>query len=182
MKEEKAGLKFLLIIAAKEVLNCEVRFCHSLDTGIRGIFLTDYKVTSNDIRNITNKMKEYINSNYPILKLNVSSKDAMSYYNNAIELCDENEDFPAAALIFSKIGYVRYKLNFIDEAQFYFLKSIKAYEKSIFVWGRAEVYYYLYKIYKEKNNICKASMYYEQALRFVDKYSSEDAEIIDAIK
>ena len=81
MKEEKAGLKFLFIIATKEILNCEVKFCHSLDTGMRGIFLTDYKVTTNDIKNITNKMKEYINGNYPILKLNVSSKDAMSYYN-----------------------------------------------------------------------------------------------------
>ncbi|WFA09080.1 BTAD domain-containing putative transcriptional regulator [Tissierella sp. Yu-01] len=109
-------------------------------------------------------------------------EEAMGYYNNAIELCDENEDFPAAALIFSKIGYVRYQLNFIDEAQFYFLKSIKAYEKSIFVWGRAEVYYYLYKIYKEKNNMAKATMYYEQALKFVDKYSSDDIEIINATK
>ena len=81
MKEEKAGLKFLFILAVKEILNCEVKFCHSLDIGMRGIFLTDYKVTANDIRNITNKMKEYINGSYPILKLNVSSKDAMNYYN-----------------------------------------------------------------------------------------------------
>ena len=81
MKEEKAGLKFLFILAVKEILNCEVKFCHSLDVGMRGIFLTDYKVTANDIRNITNKMKEYINGSYPILKLNVSSKDAMNYYN-----------------------------------------------------------------------------------------------------
>ena len=50
MKEEKAGLKFLLIIAAKEVLDCEVNFCHSLDTGIRGIFLTKHKVTKDDIK------------------------------------------------------------------------------------------------------------------------------------
>lgn len=86
MKEEKAGLKFLLIIAAKEVLNCEVRFCHSLDIGIRGIFVTKHKVTKEDIRNITNKMKEYINSNYPILKLNVSNQDAMNYYKRYSEL------------------------------------------------------------------------------------------------
>ena len=33
------------------------------------------------INNITNKMYEYIKDNYPILKLNVSSKDAINYYN-----------------------------------------------------------------------------------------------------
>jgi len=81
MKEQKAGLKFLFIVAVKELLNCEVKFCHSLDTGMRGIFLTDYNVTTVDIRNITRKMKEYIAGNFPILKLNVSSKDAMNYYN-----------------------------------------------------------------------------------------------------
>ena len=81
MKEEKAGLKFLMIIATKEVLNCEVKFCHSLDNGIRGMFLTKRKVTSNDIKEIMNKMKEYILGNFPILKLNVSSQDAISYYN-----------------------------------------------------------------------------------------------------
>lgn len=81
MKEEKAGLKFIFVIATKEVLNCEVKFCHSLDTGIRGMFLTKHKVNANDLKEITNKMKEYISGNYPILKLNVSSQDAMSYYN-----------------------------------------------------------------------------------------------------
>ena len=52
-KEQKAGLKFLFIIATKEVLNCEVKFCHSLDTGMRGIFLTRKKVDYNDIKEIT---------------------------------------------------------------------------------------------------------------------------------
>ena len=86
MREEKSGLKFLLIIAAKEVLNCEVKFCHSLDTGIRGTFLTRHKVTKEDIKLITNKMEEYINNNYPILKLNVSSQDAISYYSRYGEI------------------------------------------------------------------------------------------------
>ena len=81
MKEKLAGLKFIFIIAAKDVLNCEVKFCHSLDIGIRGIFLTKHVVNNNDIRLITNKMNEYIESNYPILKLNVSSRDAINYYD-----------------------------------------------------------------------------------------------------
>ena len=81
MREEKAGLKFILIIAAKEILDCEVKFCHSLDNGIRGMFLTKHQVTKEDLKNITNKIKEYICGSYPILKLNVSSQDAMNYYN-----------------------------------------------------------------------------------------------------
>ena len=80
MKDELAGLKFLLLIATKDILNCEVKYCHSLDIGIRGIFLTKHKVTNNDIKNITNKMYEYINNDYPILKLNVSTRDAINYY------------------------------------------------------------------------------------------------------
>ncbi len=101
-------------------------------------------------------------------------QEALSYYNEAINLCDENEEFPAAALIFSKIGYVKYKQENIDEAQFYFLKSLKAYEKSIFVWGRTEVYYFLYRIYEQKNNKAKASIYLEQALKFINKDSNAE--------
>ena len=90
MREEKAGLKFLFIIAVKEILNCEIKFCHSLDTGIRGIFLTKHKVTNNDIKNITNKIYEYINNDYPILKLNVSTKDAINYYKRYGEIEKSN--------------------------------------------------------------------------------------------
>ncbi len=80
-KEEKAALKFIFIIATKEVLNCDVKFCHSLDIGIRGIFMTKHKVNANDIKAITKKMKEYIKASYPILKITVSNKDAINYYN-----------------------------------------------------------------------------------------------------
>lgn len=79
-KEIKAGLKFLFIIACKEILHCEVKFCHSLDIGTRGIFVTKHQVNKTDINNITKRIYELINSNYPILKLNVSSKDAITYF------------------------------------------------------------------------------------------------------
>lgn len=79
-RSEKAGLKFLFIIVTKELLNCEVRFCHSLDIGMRGQFITKRKITSNDINLIDKKMKEYISQGFPILKLTVSSKDAINYF------------------------------------------------------------------------------------------------------
>ena len=105
MKEEKAGLKFLMVIASKEVLNCEIRFCHSLDTGIRGTFLTKHKVTANDIKLITNKMKEYIEGKFPILKLNVSSQDAMNYYKryNEEEKARSIENIINETLIFNEL-------------------------------------------------------------------------------
>lgn len=99
---------------------------------------------------------------------------ALSYYEEAINLCDENEEFPAVALIFSKIGYIKFKQQNIDEAQFYFLKSLKAYEKSIFVWGRTEVYYFLYRIYEQKNNITRARIYLDHALKYVNKCSNDE--------
>jgi len=80
-KADKAGLKFIFLIAAEQVLNCEVNFCHSLDVGIRGKFVTKRKVNYTDIREIEKKMREFIEKEFPILKLNVSSKDAIDYYN-----------------------------------------------------------------------------------------------------
>lgn len=107
-------------------------------------------------------------------RLQKNYEKALCYYDKSLELCDENEDCPADALIFSKIGFVKYKQGIIDEAQFYFLKSLKAYEKSIFAWGRADVYYYLYKIYKSKNMMVKAKNYLEEALNYANRYASDE--------
>ena len=85
-RAEKAALKFLFIIVAKEILKCEVQFCHSLDVGTRGKFLTKKKVTQEHLNAIEEKMYEYIKDAYPILKLNVSSKDAICYYKRFGEL------------------------------------------------------------------------------------------------
>lgn len=108
-------------------------------------------------------------------RIQSSYESALEYYEKSLELCNENEeDCPAAALIFSKIGYVKYKQEILDEAQFYFLKSLKAYEKSIFVWGRIDVYYYLYKIYENKKMMAKANRYLKDSLEYIDKYTSEE--------
>lgn len=101
-------------------------------------------------------------------------KKALNFYYEAIELLEEKEDCPAAAIIFSKIGLVKYISKNIDEAQFYYLKSLKAYEKTIFVWGKADVYYYLFKIYEKKGMLEKAKAYLETSLKYVDKYISQE--------
>ena len=105
MKEEKAGLKFIFINAVKEVLNADVSFNHSLDIGIRGKFITNHKVNATDIKNITNKMNEYIEGSYPILKLNVSSKDAINYYNryNETEKAETINNMINETIVFNEL-------------------------------------------------------------------------------
>ncbi|WP_312702328.1 AAA family ATPase [Sedimentibacter sp.] len=99
---------------------------------------------------------------------------ALKHYEQSLELCDYNEDCPAAALIFSRIGYVKFHQGIISEAQFYFLKSLKAYENSVFAWGRVDVYYYLYKIYISKNMVVMAKNYLEKASVYANKYACDE--------
>ena len=117
-REEKAGLKFLFIIACKEILNCEVKFCHSLDIGMRGTFLTNKKITNTDIKNIDNLMREYIKKSYPILKLTVSTKDAINYYNryNQIEKAKGVENIINDTVTFNELlgNYNYFFSNIVD--------------------------------------------------------------------
>ncbi|MEW8974344.1 MAG: tetratricopeptide repeat protein, partial [Tissierellaceae bacterium] len=113
----------------------------------------------------------YLGESYRLQKV---YEDALNHYFKSLRLCDDNEDCPAAALIFSKIGYVKYEQGIIDEAQFYYLKSLKAYDNTIFAWGRSEVYYYLYSIYAAKDMMEKANGYLEEGLKYLDRYTSED--------
>lgn len=107
-------------------------------------------------------------------RLQKKYSEAISLYYKAYELCDDDEDFPALALIFSKIGYTKFELGIYDEAQFYLLKSLKSYNKTIFAWGRAEVYYYLALIYDKKNLKDKSRNYIELAILYSNKYCNND--------
>lgn len=114
-------------------------------------------------------------------------EDAIDFYIKAFDLCKEDEDFPAIALILSKIGCSKYALEQYDEAQFYLLKSLKAYKKTIFAWGRAEVYYYLANIYHKKGMNEKARDYCEGVFLYCDKYYNDNLreeaqELLNSIK
>ena len=58
-KKDKSTLKFLFSIATEQVLGCEVKYCHSLDVGTRGRFITNKKIDFKDIRLVEKKVKEY---------------------------------------------------------------------------------------------------------------------------
>lgn len=107
-------------------------------------------------------------------RLQKKYSEAIDFYYRAYELCDEDEDFPALARIFSEIGHAKFELKIYDEAQFYLLKSLKSYNKTVFAWGRAEVYYCLALIYDKKGMTEKSKNYIEGAMLYCDKYYNND--------
>lgn len=78
----KSGLKFVLIASIYELFGqkLEVNFEHSIDKGIC-FSINNYKEFSDqDVKIIKDKMQEIISADLPITKVNVSKKDAITYY------------------------------------------------------------------------------------------------------
>lgn len=77
------GLKFLFIIATKEILgaNTEIIFEHSIDKGIYTTINSNQGLNGETIKQIATKMYEYINNSEKIDSINVSKKDLLEYYN-----------------------------------------------------------------------------------------------------
>lgn len=141
----------------------------------------DCLIQARDVFNSLNEKENYqlnVAASYFYLgesrRLQEKYVDAVDFYVKAFDLCNEDEDFPAIALILSKIGCAKYALGQYDEAQFYLLKSLKAYNKTIFAWGRAEVYYYLASIYCKKGMNEKATDYCEGVFLYCDKYYNDN--------
>ncbi len=78
----QAGLKFVMIVALKELFgkNVDVVFDHSIARGIHATIINKDEFNENDAINLINKMKEIIAANKPITKLVVDCKEAYSYY------------------------------------------------------------------------------------------------------
>lgn len=83
-KMYQAGLKFLLLIAAKLLWNGEVFYKYSLDKGIYAEF--DKKITDEDINDLKIKMREIISDSYAFKKCITTRKDAITYYMSTGEL------------------------------------------------------------------------------------------------
>lgn len=75
------GIFFLFSVAAREILNCDVKFLHSLDNGIYGQILTNNLISEVTIEKIKMKMRDLVNDALPITKIMVSRIDAIEYYN-----------------------------------------------------------------------------------------------------
>lgn len=87
-KVYESGLLFVLSIAFKEVLKSKIIVKYSLDTGI--FVKTEKLISSDDLDIIKAKVKEISDANYPIDKLLINRKEAISYYEKLGEL-DKSE-------------------------------------------------------------------------------------------
>ena len=79
------GLKFIYIVAVKEVLgkDVNVELKHSID---KGIYTTiDYPLNEEVVTKIKNKMDEIIFSNFKISKITTSRKEAIDYFKEINE-------------------------------------------------------------------------------------------------
>lgn len=78
------GLKFLLIIAVKELFgsNSDVVFEHSIDKGIYCRLKTDKIIDNSLVEKIKLKMKEIVFSDFQFETLGVTKKDLVQFYKN----------------------------------------------------------------------------------------------------
>lgn len=84
-KMYQAGLKFVMIIAVKELWNKNVTFKFSIDKGIFAEI--DKRLTDQDIEDLRIKMNEIISYDYPIKRCVTRKLDAIKYYQST----EENE-------------------------------------------------------------------------------------------
>lgn len=87
-KVYESGLLFILSIAFNEVLKSKIVVKYSLDTGI--FIKTEKLISSDDLDVIKNKVKEISEADYPIDKLVINRKEAISYYERLGEF-DKSE-------------------------------------------------------------------------------------------
>lgn len=78
----KAGLKFLFEVALLETFpELKISYEHSVPRGMLGVVSGNKILTQEDLNKIKARMADLIDENAIIEKINVSSKDAIKYYN-----------------------------------------------------------------------------------------------------
>ena len=85
-KVYQAGLKFVLYVAVKNILKCDVNYAHSLDKGLYVKIMTERTITEADIDQVRIEMEKLISANHLINKLTVPKKEAYDYYIKKGEL------------------------------------------------------------------------------------------------
>ena len=78
----QAGLKFVMIVALKELFghDVDVIFDHSIARGIHATIINKDEFNEDDAIKLSNKMKEIINEDKQFVKLVVDVKEAYNYY------------------------------------------------------------------------------------------------------
>ncbi len=93
-KMYQAGLKFVMILAVKELWNKTVTFKFSIDKGIFAEI--DRRLSDQDIEDLRIKMNEIISYDYPIKRCITRKMDAIKYYTstNETEKCTNVRNIP----------------------------------------------------------------------------------------
>ena len=102
--------------------------------------------------------------------------DAIELFSRALEICDNNEDVSSLAIILSKLGALNYSIGKKDEAMDYLTQSLNYFNKTIFIWGRVNTYYYLSKLYLEKGDIKQSVKFFEHAKKHISIYRDQPIE------
>ena len=83
----RSGLKYIFQVALAELYpNFTIHYEHSVPKGVLGEVYGDKILIHDDIINIKSKMDEIINENIVFQKINVSSKEAIKYYESVGEV------------------------------------------------------------------------------------------------
>lgn len=97
--------------------------------------------------------------------------EALAFYQKTMELCDLEANITSAAVLYLRFGYIYYRLGELAPAMDFLSRSIKAYERIIFIWGRADAYYYLHKVCHEKKLHDQSRKYLKTANKIMDEHN-----------
>lgn len=84
----KSGLQFIFEVAIKELYkknyhsSCEIFFNHSIGNGIHVTVEAEFPFAEPMIEELEAKINELINADLPIVKMNISKKDAFTFYQS----------------------------------------------------------------------------------------------------
>ncbi len=122
----KSALKFVLIVALKEIYSqqVEVVFQHSID---KGICFNILNATSIDLNKIKNKMDEIIKANYLFEKVTVTKKDAIAYYHKTNEL-EKAANIQNISNIYVKLYQLNGYYNYFYTSMPYSTACLKKYD------------------------------------------------------
>lgn len=86
-------------------------------------------------------------------------QEALAFYEKTLGLCDTKANITSAAVLYLRFGYIYYRLGQFDLAMDFLKRSINAYARIIFIWGRPDAYFYLHKVCQQKNLTEESNQY-----------------------
>lgn len=132
-KVYERGVLFLFCKAVKDVLNCDVRLLHTIDSGIYAEILTNNLISEVTVEKIKIAMRQLCERKIPITKIMVSRVEAIEYYekinqmdkanslryisNSSISLykMDDTLDFFYGVLPYSTSLMSKYNIKYLND-------------------------------------------------------------------